>query len=89
MEITLGNVVMWILIGLIAGWLAGELRRGYGYGIVGNIVIGIIGAVVGDLMFDVLGIQEAGFAGDLLQAVIGALAFLAIASWLRRETRAV
>jgi uncharacterized membrane protein YeaQ/YmgE (transglycosylase-associated protein family) len=80
---------MWLLVGLIAGWLAGELRRGYGYGIVGNIVIGIIGAVVGDLMFDVLGIVEAGFAGDLLQATIGALAFLAVASWVRKETRAV
>lgn len=89
MTITIGNVVMWLLVGLIAGWLAGELRRGYGYGIIGNIVIGIIGAVVGDLLFDALGIQEAGFVGDVLQAFIGAVAFLAVASWLRRETRAV
>lgn len=88
MEITLANIVIWLLIGLIAGWLAGEIRRGYGYGTMGNIVIGIIGAIVGGLVFGFLGIDAGGFVGEVLQATIGALVFLAVASWVRRTTPA-
>jgi len=69
MEITLASIVIWILIGLIAGWLAGEVTRSVGFGTWGNIVVGIIGAIVG--------VDPGGFVGEVVQAFIGALVFLA------------
>ncbi len=68
-----------ILIGAIAGWLAGTIMKGKGYGILMNIVLGIIGALVGGWMFDVLGIYTgAGLIGSLITATVGAIVVIAI-----------
>ena len=68
-----------ILIGAIAGWLAGTIMKGNGYGILMNIVLGIIGALVGGWMFDVLGIYTgAGLIGSLITATVGAIVVIAI-----------
>jgi len=68
-----------ILIGAIAGWLAGTIMKGKGYGIIMNIVLGIIGALVGGWMFDVLGIYTgAGLIGSLITATVGAIVVIAI-----------
>lgn len=83
MNITLTSLVLWLLIGLIAGWLAGELWRGRGYGTWGNIALGIIGAIVGGLLLGALGVDPGGFLGEVVQAVIGALVVLAVAGLLR------
>lgn len=80
MEITLTSLVIWALIGLIAGWLAGELTKGSGFGVVGNIIIGIIGAILGGILLGMLGIDPGGFVGEVVQAVIGALVLLALLS---------
>ncbi len=84
MTITLSSIVIWLLVGLIAGWLAGEVFRGFGFGALGNIVVGIIGAVVGGLLFGALGVDAGGFVGEVLQAFIGALVFLVVLSLFRR-----
>lgn len=83
MTVTLSSIVVWLLIGLIAGWLAGEVTRGVGYGTVGNIIVGIIGAVVGGLVLGALGVDPGGFVGEVVQAFIGALVFLALLSVIR------
>ena len=84
MTITLESLIIWALIGLIAGWLAGEITKGSGFGVVGNIVIGIIGAILGGLLLGALGIDPGGFVGEVVQALIGALVLLALLSLVRR-----
>ncbi|MEN9202408.1 MAG: GlsB/YeaQ/YmgE family stress response membrane protein [Thermostichus sp. DG_1_6_bins_120] len=79
------NGTLWfLLIGALAGWLAGYIRRGYGFGLIGNIVVGICGAFVGGYLFDLLGLTAAGLLGSLLMATIGALVLLALISFIRR-----
>ena len=72
-----------IVIGLVAGWLAGKLMRGQGYGLFADIVLGLIGAVVGQWIFDQLGIIVYGGLGFLVMATIGAVILIAAAHLLR------
>lgn len=68
------NFLWFILIGGFAGWLAGQIMRGKGFGIFGNIIIGILGAVIGGWLFGVLGLQVANnLIGALLTATAGAI----------------
>lgn len=84
MEITLTSLIIWALIGLIAGWLAGEVTKGSGFGVVGNIIIGIVGAILGGILLGMLGIDPGGFIGEVVQAFIGALVLLALLSIVGR-----
>ena len=71
------NFVWFILIGLAAGWLAGQLMKGSGFGLVGDIVVGVIGALLGGFIFDALGIWPGGgLIGSLIVATIGAVVLL-------------
>jgi len=73
------RLIMWIVIGGLAGWLSGQLVKGRGYGCMGNVVVGVIGAVVGGWLFQVTGIQELpGLIGSLFTAVIGAVALITV-----------
>lgn len=79
--------LLWILIGALAGWIAGELMRGRGFGLLGNIIVGIVGALIGGLIFGALGIGPGfGLLGSLITAVIGAVVLLFIISLVRRPT---
>lgn len=69
----------WILIGLVAGWLTGTVTRGRGFGCLADIVIGLIGAVIGGWIFTKLGIQFYGVLGSLAAAVVGAVLLVSIA----------
>jgi uncharacterized membrane protein YeaQ/YmgE (transglycosylase-associated protein family) len=66
-------IVLFLVIGAIAGWLAGEMMTGTGYGLLSNMVLGVIGAIVGGLLFSMLGIAFAGLLGQLIVATIGAM----------------
>ena len=69
-----GGIIAWLVVGLIAGWLAGVVMKGSGYGLIGDIVVGLVGAVVGGLVFSlVTGGGTAGFWGSIVVAFIGAL----------------
>ena len=77
MHLEPGSLIAWVVLGLLAGWIAGKLTRGHGFGCVGNVAIGLVGAVIGGFIFSALGIRGlAGFWGSLLIAVIGAAALL-------------
>jgi uncharacterized membrane protein YeaQ/YmgE (transglycosylase-associated protein family) len=66
-----------ILIGLTAGWLAGQLMKGGGFGVAGDIVVGVIGALLGGFLFRTLGMSAGGgLLGSLIVAVIGAVVLL-------------
>ncbi len=71
------TLLVWLLIGAVAGWLAGVVVRGGGFGLVGNIVVGIIGAFVGGWLFDYFNISTGGgIFGAIIGATIGAVVLL-------------
>jgi uncharacterized membrane protein YeaQ/YmgE (transglycosylase-associated protein family) len=72
-----------IIIGLIAGWLAGKLMRGQGYGVAADIVLGLIGAVIGQWVFGRLGIPVHSRLGFLAMATLGAVILIGAAHLLR------
>jgi uncharacterized membrane protein YeaQ/YmgE (transglycosylase-associated protein family) len=79
------SIVIWVLIGAIAGWLAGLLVKGFGFGLVGNIIIGILGAFVGGWLFGVLGISVgAGIVNTIIAATVGAVLLLLVVRVLKR-----
>ena len=85
------SVIGWIVLGLIAGWLAGLLVRGAGYGIVVDIILGILGALVGGWITSaLLGIDVSGFnLESLLIAVFGAIVIIVIGRLVTGRTVAV
>jgi uncharacterized membrane protein YeaQ/YmgE (transglycosylase-associated protein family) len=81
----MNNLIWFLIIGAIAGWLAGLLMKGRGFGILGDIVVGIIGAVLGGWLFGVLGISAGGgLAGSLIVAFIGAVVLLFLVRLIKR-----
>jgi uncharacterized membrane protein YeaQ/YmgE (transglycosylase-associated protein family) len=78
------SILAWIILGLVAGWLAGQFMRGGGYGIIGDIVLGIIGAIVGGFLSStLLGVDVTGFnIISVLIAFVGAVIVIAISRML-------
>ncbi|MGH6742520.1 MAG: GlsB/YeaQ/YmgE family stress response membrane protein [Bradyrhizobium sp.] len=77
------GIIAWIVIGLIAGWLAKQVLGGPG-GILHNLAVGLVGAIAGGLIFSSLHIMAEGFIGALVSATIGAIVFLLIWRAIRR-----
>lgn len=74
-----------LLIGALAGWLAGKIMKGGGFGALLNIILGIVGGAVGNWLFGALGIHvSSGILGDLITGVIGAVAILFIAGLFKK-----
>ena len=74
-----------ILVGLIAGWLAGMVMKGGGYGIVVDIVLGLVGGVIGGWLFSAMGIfPGAGMVGSVIVAFVGAVILVALSRMLKR-----
>lgn len=81
----LENLIIILAIGAVAGWLAGNIMKGRGFGIIGNILVGIVGAALGGYLFNVLDIAVArGIAGALITATVGAIALLFLVGLIRR-----
>lgn len=75
-----------LLVGAIAGWLAGKIMRGGGFGLIINIILGIIGGFVGNWLLPKLGVYiGSGLIPDILNALIGAIVILLIAGLLKRK----
>jgi uncharacterized membrane protein YeaQ/YmgE (transglycosylase-associated protein family) len=72
------GLIGWIVIGLIAGWLAGKISRGAGYGCITDIVLGLVGSVIGGWLFMKLGILGGGFLISLAAATVGAIIVVSI-----------
>lgn len=75
------GLLIFIVIGAVAGWLAGILMEGKGFGLVGNIIIGIIGAIAGGLLFGLLGL-----IGSIVTAIVGA-ALLLFLAWVITKSK--
>jgi uncharacterized membrane protein YeaQ/YmgE (transglycosylase-associated protein family) len=79
MNLEPGGIIAWLVVGLIAGWLAGLVMKGGGYGVIGDIVIGIVGAFVGGFVFSLItGGGTAGFWASIAVAFVGAVILIAI-----------
>ncbi|MFZ5735225.1 MAG: GlsB/YeaQ/YmgE family stress response membrane protein [Pseudomonadota bacterium] len=79
------SIIIWLIVGAIAGWLAGLIVKGGGFGLIGNIVIGIVGAVVAGWLLPRLGIAiGGGIVAAIINAVIGGVIVLVILSLIRR-----
>jgi uncharacterized membrane protein YeaQ/YmgE (transglycosylase-associated protein family) len=72
------GLIGWIVIGLIAGWLAGKIARGAGYGCITDIILGLVGSVLGGWLFMKLGIMGGGFLYSLAAATVGAIILVTI-----------
>ena len=73
------SLLGWIVIGLVAGWIAGEVSRGAGFGCLGNLVIGLVGSILGGWIFSRLGIWGGGFVYSLAAATVGAVVLVLLA----------
>ncbi|MBN9008202.1 MAG: GlsB/YeaQ/YmgE family stress response membrane protein [Rhizobiales bacterium] len=79
------GIIVWLIVGAIAGWLAGLIVKGAGFGLIGNIIVGIVGAVVAGWLLPRLGILiGGGFIAEVINAAIGAVIVLVILSLIRR-----
>ena len=78
------SILAWIIIGAIAGWLAGLMVKGYGFGLVGNIVVGIVGAGVAGFLAPMLGLYTASTGGNIVAATLGAIILLVLVGLVRR-----
>lgn len=82
MDIT--GLVVFLAIGAIAGWLGSTLMKGGGFGLLGNIVVGILGAIVGGFLFGILGISAGGFIGSVVTATVGAVVLLFVVGIIKK-----
>jgi uncharacterized membrane protein YeaQ/YmgE (transglycosylase-associated protein family) len=80
------TLIIWLVVGAVAGWLAGVIVRGFGFGVVGNIIVGIVGAFLAGWLLPQLGLNlgVTGIAGAILYALIGAIILLLIIGLIRR-----
>lgn len=81
------SLIGWIIIGLLAGWLAGKITRGAGFGCIGNVLIGLVGAFLGGIIFNYLGVTYLGWWGSLAAATVGAVLLVALARMLSSSPR--
>ncbi len=71
--------IVWLGTGLLAGWLAGKVTRGRGFGVLGDLLLGLIGGVIGGWIFSKLGIHAYGFIASLAAATVGASTLVSLA----------
>jgi uncharacterized membrane protein YeaQ/YmgE (transglycosylase-associated protein family) len=83
---TIEALIIWLVIGAVAGWLAGLIVKGYGFGLVGNIVVGIIGAILAGWLLPLVGfVLVGGVIAAIINAVIGAVILLVMIGWFKKD----
>ena len=79
------DVIGFIIVGIVAGWLAGKLMKGKGFGLIGDLIVGVIGAYLGGWIFESLDISTGeGFIGSLITALVGAIILLFVLRLFKR-----
>jgi uncharacterized membrane protein YeaQ/YmgE (transglycosylase-associated protein family) len=86
--VTVESLLVFLIVGAIAGWLAGVIVKGHGFGLVGNIVVGIVGAFLAGWLLPMLGLNLglSGIVGSIIFALIGAVILLVIIGFFKRAT---
>jgi uncharacterized membrane protein YeaQ/YmgE (transglycosylase-associated protein family) len=78
------DLLWFVLIGIAAGWLAGQIMKGGGFGLVGDLIVGVIGALLGGFLLGLLGIHAYGLLGNLIIATVGAVILIALLRLIKR-----
>lgn len=78
------DLLWFLLIGLCAGWLAGQIMKGGGFGLIGDLIVGVIGAMLGGMLFWLLGLTSNSTLGSLVTATVGAVLLLFILRRIKR-----
>ncbi|MGD9855561.1 MAG: GlsB/YeaQ/YmgE family stress response membrane protein [Planctomycetaceae bacterium] len=78
------RLLWFLMIGAVAGWLAGKITRGRGFGLLMNLIVGVCGAMVGGLLFGLVGMTAVGLIGELFTATVGAIVFLFVLRKLKQ-----
>ena len=86
MHIDAQSLIILLIVGAVAGWAAGQIVKGYGFGLVGNIIVGVIGAFIAGWLLPQLGVHIGGgpLVGQIISAIIGAVILLFILGLIRR-----
>jgi len=79
------GITWWIIVGLIAGWAAGKIMKGGGYGVVADIFLGIVGGILGGWVVGLLGLGAGGLIWSILVAILGAVILIWITRLIKRE----
>lgn len=78
------GIIWWIIVGLIAGWAAGKIMKGRGYGVLADIVLGIVGAILGGWVVGMLGLGGGGLIWSILVAILGAVILIWLVRLIKR-----
>jgi uncharacterized membrane protein YeaQ/YmgE (transglycosylase-associated protein family) len=78
------SLIIFLAVGALVGWLAGNIVKGSGFGAVGNIAVGIVGAVLGGFVFGLLGITTGGLLGSIVMATIGAVLLIYLIGFFKK-----
>jgi len=85
--VTIESIIIFLVVGAIAGWLAGQIVKGHGFGLVGKIVVGIVGAFLAGFLLPRLGFAiGGGFVAAIINALIGAVILLVLIGLFKRAT---
>ena len=79
------HLIWFLLIGLAAGWLAGQLTKGRGFGLAGDLIVGVLGSLLGAFLFGLVGLAAYGLVAQLIMALVGALVLLFLIGFVRRR----
>lgn len=79
------SFIWFLIIGAVAGWLAGLIMKGAGFGLLVTIIVGCVGAVLGGWLFGILGFSSSGLIGSLITALVGAIVLLYILSLINKK----
>ena len=80
------SIIGMLLIGAAAGWMAGQIMKGRGFGVLGNIGVGVLGAILGRTIFRMVGIHASGTLGTLITALAGSVVLLAIVGAVQKKS---
>jgi uncharacterized membrane protein YeaQ/YmgE (transglycosylase-associated protein family) len=78
------DFLWFLLIGLAAGWLAGQIMKGGGFGVIGDLIVGVIGAILGGALFGLLDLHAGGLIGRLVTATVGAVVLIYLLRVIKR-----
>ena len=78
------DIIIWLIAGIIAGWLTGMVMKGSGYGLIGDLIIGLLGGLMGGCLFGRIGSPIGGLIGQILVAAIGGIILVAVIRLLRK-----
>jgi uncharacterized membrane protein YeaQ/YmgE (transglycosylase-associated protein family) len=79
-------IIYFLIIGAIAGWLAGQIMKGSGFGVIGNMIVGIIGALIGGFLFRILGFIAGGLIAQLITATVGAIVLIWAVGLIKKKS---